>query len=480
MSVKRSPNVLMIVADDMGYGDLGLFNDGRSRTPNLDKLAETGVCLTQHYSGSPVCAPARASLLTGRYPHRTGAIDTLHGRGLDRIALSEVTIADLFRAGGYRTGLVGKWHNGALDPRYHPNARGFDHFAGFTGGFSDYYDYHLDVNGVEVAGDGGYLTDVLTEHADAFIRSEWKRPFFLLLAYNAPHFPMQAPQSLVDQYVARGETIGAALTYAMIEVMDAGIGRLDETLHELGIAEETILVFTSDNGPYLGEVTGISLDRFNYGLRGAKHYVFEGGIRVPALVRWPAGIEGGRTVDEPSHFADWLPTLAAAASVPVPDLRLDGGDVLEALRGQGHAEAGPRFWQNNRYAPRREGNAAMRDGRWKLVYPAIPELMRVTDADRAIDRSLNLRLDGRRRTIDDSPLPEFEVEAAPSPLLFDLDADPFEQHDLAAEHPERVARMAAEIDRWFASVEADRARIDDAPGDGGEEAAGDTSVHGST
>ena len=243
------PNVVVVVADDLGYGDLGLFNGGRCNSPYLDALAVSGVCLTQHYSGSPVCAPARASLLTGRYPHRTGAIDTLQGRGLDRIALSETTLADLFRAAGYATGLVGKWHNGALDPRYHPNARGFDEFAGFSGGFSDYYDYSLDVNGTEVEGDGRYLTDVLTDHAVAFVRRHSRSPFFLMVAYNAPHFPMQAPQELVDGYLARGETLGAALTYAMIEVMDAGVGRIDETLHELGLAENTLVLFTSDNGP---------------------------------------------------------------------------------------------------------------------------------------------------------------------------------------------------------------------------------------
>ena len=202
MTEASRPNIVVVVADDMGYGDLGLFNDGRSSTPHLNALAEEGVCLTQHYSASPVCAPARAGLLTGRYPHRTGAIDTLHGRGLDRIALSELTVADLFRSTGYRTGLIGKWHNGALDPRYHPNARGFDEFAGFSGGASDYYAYTLDLNGTEVEGDGRYLTDVLTEHALAFLRRHAHKPFFLVVAYNAPHFPMQAPETIVERYTA--------------------------------------------------------------------------------------------------------------------------------------------------------------------------------------------------------------------------------------------------------------------------------------
>jgi arylsulfatase A-like enzyme len=454
-------NVILIVADDMGYGDLSLFNDGRCNSPHLDALAEAGVCLTQHYSGSPVCSPARASLLTGRYPHRSGAIDTLQGRGLDRIALSELTIADCFRASGFSTGLVGKWHNGDLDPRYHPNARGFDEFAGFSGGYSDYWSYTLDVNGTEVSGDGRYLTDVLTEHAVSFIKRHRRQPFFLVVAYNAPHFPMQAPQELVDRYLQQGETLGAALTYAMIEAMDAGIGRIDQTLADLALTDDTIVIFTSDNGPYLGEVAGVSLDRFNFGLRGAKHYVYEGGIRVPAIIRWPARLEGGRSVPEFVHFTDWLPTLGRALGVDVPQSRLDGEDVLAVLEGRPRDADPIRFWQNNRYAPRVEGNAAMRHGDWKLVRPAIAALMQVTDEDRAIDRSLNGHLPDRITSVDDSPLPEFDIGVPPQPLLFNIADDLFEEHDLAAAHPERTARMSAALDAWFEEVEADRQAIRD-------------------
>ncbi len=452
-------NCVLVIGDDMGYGDLGLFNEGRCRTPNLDSLAHDGICLTQHYSGSPVCAPARACLLTGKYPHRTGAIDTLHGRGLDRIALGERTIADIFSAGGYRTGLVGKWHNGALDARFHPNARGFEEFIGFCGGYSDYYDYYLDINGVEKRGDGRYLTDVLTEHAIDFVRRHRSEAFLLVVAYNAPHFPMQAPEAIVQRYVAMGHTRGVALTYAMIEVMDAGIGRLLTELGDLGLADDTVFFFTSDNGPYLGEVAGVSLDRFNFGLRGAKHYVFEGGVRVPTIVRWPAGWPGGRTIDQVLHFADWLPTLAHLASVPLPgESDLDGEDITRAVAGEALATYPRRFWQNNRYAPHIEGNAAVRDGHWKLVRPPIPEFMKVTDPDRLIDRALNLHQEGRILEVDTSPLPEFGGDAALAPMLFDIALDPSEDNDLASEHPEKVATMTAELERWFDDVEQDRQR----------------------
>jgi hypothetical protein len=175
--VPRPPNIVLVLADDMGYGDFSCFNGGCSSTPVLDQLVAEGTTLTQHYSASPVCAPARASLLTGRYPHRTGAIDTLEGRGLDRLALDETTVADLLRRAGYVTGLIGKWHNGAFDDRFHPNRRGFDEFTGFRGGWSDYWSWRLDRNGHVTASDGRHLTDVLTTHAKyAPSQRQWLMP----------------------------------------------------------------------------------------------------------------------------------------------------------------------------------------------------------------------------------------------------------------------------------------------------------------
>jgi arylsulfatase A len=273
---------------------------------------------------------------------------------------------------------------------------------------------------------------------------------------------MQAPQELVDRYLERGETLGAALTYAMIEAMDTGIGRIDETLGDLGLSNDTIVVFTSDNGPYLGEVAGVSLDRFNFGLRGAKHYVYEGGIRVPAIIRWPDRLEGDRLVTEFAHFTDWLPTLARALDVGLPEqTKLDGEDVLAVLEGHPRDADPVRFWQNNRYTPRVEGNAAMRDGEWKLVRPAIAATMQVTEPDRAIDRSLNNHLPDRITSVDTSPLPEFDIGVPPEPLLFNVANDPFEEHDLATVHPDRTRRMTAALEAWFEEVEADRAAIRD-------------------
>ena len=302
-SQDQKPNIVVILADDMGYGDFGAFGNDAVQTPNLDGLAGEGICLTQHYSGSPVCAPARAALMTGRYAHRTGAIDTLEGRGLDRLALSEVTLADILKNCGYATGLVGKWHLGALDPRYHPNARGFDEFVGFRGGWSDYYLWRLDYNATFRKADGRYLTDVFTEEAIGFINRHRTEPFFLHLTYNAPHFPLQVPDEDAEPFRERGEfTEGVCRIYGMNRRMDAGVGRVLEELERLGLAENTLLVFTSDNGPQFGGKSDMCTDRCNSRFNGCKCLVYEGGIRLPAIVRWPAGLAGARQVGELVHF----------------------------------------------------------------------------------------------------------------------------------------------------------------------------------
>src|SRR5271155_2870028 len=297
------PNIVLILADDMGYGDFGCFNYGASRTPTLDHLVRDGVCLTQHYSASPVCAPARASLMTGRYPHRTGVIDTLETRGLDRLALREVTIAELLKRTGYATGLVGKWHNGAYDSRYHPNRRGFDEFAGFSGGWQPYYQWNLDRNGSISRADGRYLTDVFTDEATDFIRRHRGDPFFLYLAYNAPHFPFEAPEDDAAPYKASGNfTPAVSQIYAMIECMDRGIARVLDALDQTGLADNTLVMFSSDNGPQFGGKGEMCTDRFNCGFAGSKLLVYEGGIRLPMVMRWPAGLDGRRQVHDMVHF----------------------------------------------------------------------------------------------------------------------------------------------------------------------------------
>ena len=461
-SIAARPNIVLIVADDMGYGDFSCFNGGLSQTPALDALAAEGVCLTQHYSASPVCAPARAALLTGRYPHRTGALDTLEMRGLDRLALRETTIADCLRAAGYATGLVGKWHNGALDPRYHPNRRGFDEFAGFSGGWSPYVDYRLDRNGTITKSDGRYMTDVLTGEAVAFVERHRAKPFFLTLAYSAPHYPFHALEDDLAPFRDGGAfTNAVSHIYGMIRSMDRGVARVLDALEQHGLAENTLVLFTSDNGPQFAGAGENDSRRFNCGFAGAKLLLYEGGIRVPMIVRWPAGFAGARQIPDIVHFTDWLPTLLSAAGADPPrEVALDGIDIMPLLRGEPGEVPQQRFWQWNRYTPVGECNAAMRDGKWKLVLPAIDELLRVTPADLQIDVLSKMQPE-QHTTLTRAPEPVRAYTTVSAPQLFDIEADPSESHDLAAAEPARVRRMQSELATWFENVESDRATIHD-------------------
>ncbi|MCO1574339.1 sulfatase-like hydrolase/transferase [Crossiella sp. SN42] len=462
MPAAQRPNIVLVLADDLGYGDLGHCNGHASRTTALDQLCAEGIALTQHYSAAPVCAPARAALLTGRYPHRTGAIDTLELRGLDRLALRERTLADSLAAAGYRTGLVGKWHNGALDERYHPNRRGFAEFTGFRGGWQDYWQWRLERNGVPFTADGRHLTDVITAEAISFLRRHRGEPFFLHVAYNAPHFPFQAPQPLVEQFTQPGRSRAVATIYAMIHQLDHGIATLREELSTLGLADNTIFLFSSDNGPQLDGVGEESTRRHNCGLAGAKESVHEGGIRVPLLLSWPDGLPGGVRSDVFAHFTDWFPTLVALAGAQLPEgVRLDGIDLADSLRGQAVADQPARFWQWNRLRPLGHCNAAMRDGRWKLVRPALAAAMGLPASELDLDADLKRHPERYPHALE-AALPEPpDCGEPPRPQLFDLLADPGEEHDLAARHPALVVRMEAELGAWFEDVEQDRRSIRD-------------------
>ena len=447
---QHPPNILFILADDLGYGDLGLFGNEKIRTPHLDELGHQGVVLTQHYSASPLCAPARAALLTGRYNHRTGAVDVPSNRGLDRIALSERTLGDVFAKSGYATGMIGKWHNGLHDMRYHPNARGFGEFAGFLNGGMDYRQWVLDRNGRPEKGDGRYLTDVFSEEAVDFIKCHRRNPFLLYLSYNAPHLPLQAPEKMIQFYRDQGDlTEEVSTLYAMIERMDEGIGRVLEEIERQGLARNTIVVFTSDNGPQPGP----GLDRFNGPFRGAKGDALEGGIRVPAVVRAPDHLPSGLQVHDMIHFCDWLPTLVGLAGIPKEtSLPLDGYDATCRLRGERGNIPDIRFWQRNRYEPLPRCNGAMRDGPWKLVWP----MRKGGDwKDPDDNASYRMGMTAAHRILPvAAELPKMEITPAGNPQLFKVDVDPHEERDLSAEHPERIDTMTRAWDAWFEEVTA--------------------------
>ncbi|MGE4489860.1 MAG: sulfatase-like hydrolase/transferase [Kiritimatiellales bacterium] len=447
----KKPNILFILADDLGYGDLACFGNDAVRTPNLDRLAREGVSLIQHYSASPLCAPARAALLTGRYNHRTGAVDVPSNRGLDRIALSEKTIADYFKEGGYVTGMVGKWHNGLHDMRYHPCSRGFDEFIGFLNGGMDYYDWALDWNGELRYSDGRYLTDVFTDASVNFIEKHLDDPFFLYLAYNAPHTPFQAPEKKIQYYRDMNRfTEQVCCLYAMIEQMDAGIGKILETLEVRSLREDTIIVFTSDNGPQF--INGA--DRYNGPFSGAKGNILEGGIRVPAMVSWPRYLPKGATINSMIHFCDWLPTLLSWSMVKPDFLNpIDGFDRSKVFTEQNDDVEDIHFWQRNRYAPIARCNGAMRDGRWKLILP-----MRAGGDNKSQwDNGFYIHgLKSPHWLMDvDRTLPEFEIGPELKPCLYDISTDPGEQNDLAEKYPELVTSMLKSWDQWFEEMNAE-------------------------
>jgi len=455
------PNVVFILVDDMGYGDFGALNGGLSATPRLDALMGEGVTLTQHYAASAVCNPSRAGLLTGRYPHRTGSVDTLEWHGLERLALAETTLADMLLAAGYATGLVGKWHLGAFDPRYHPNRRGFQEAVCFRGGMHDYYRWRLEYDDTVRRADGRYLTDVWTEEAVAFIERHRNEPFFLHLTYNAPHTPLQAPDAEVEPFLEQGHKRGVATIYGMIHRMDTGVARVLEALDRHGLRENTIVLFTSDNGPQFGGEGEMSTTRFNCNWHGAKGSVYEGGIRVPMIVRWPAGLPAGRQVGDMIHLCDWLPTILAMTGVALPpgNLPLDGVNVLPVLRGERGKVSTRRFWQWNRYTPVVTCNAAMRDGDWKLVRPTVREAMAVPSIHWLWVSMYQPEYFIEHGIIREDP--PRDLPPPPPPELYNLASDPLEQDNIAARHPEIVARMLADLEKWFAEVDAERRAIPD-------------------
>lgn len=425
LQAKAKPNVIVILADDMALGDLSCLNGGINRTPNLDQLKQESVWFPNGYSSSPVCAPARAALLTGRAPHRTGVV-TLNMEKypkLTNLRKDETTIAEVFQANGYVTGLIGKWHSG-LGEDYHPLSRGFDEFEGFIGHLyvPSFFDFKLDIQRETVALPNRYLTDELSERAIEFVRRHKGEPFFLHLAHYAPHRPIEAPEDRIKPYLDRGVSLETATVYAMIEIMDEGIGELLEELDQLELTENTIVMFASDNG-----ADPLVEPRFNLDLRGSKYEVHEGGIRVPFMWRWPGKFPAGENTSL-IDFTDVAPTLAELCDLEwTPALPLDGMSISDALIKGTELPGRPRVWQWNREKPRYSHNAALRDGDWKLVRPFVT----------------------KNHPKGDSDLP---------PLLFNLKTDPGEQVDLSESRPERVDSMNQQLENWLQELEKSRLR----------------------
>jgi arylsulfatase A-like enzyme len=419
---RTRPNILLIVADDMGYADLGVHGSRDVRTPHIDALAAGGIRFTDAYVTGPYCSPTRAGLLTGRYPQRFGHefnVNVGPASGELGLPVSERTLADRLRAAGYHTALFGKWHLGSSE-RFHPMERGFDEFFGFLGGGHSYRDVGENsadplLDGRTPAARTSYLTDELTDRAVAYLRRERSQPFFLYLAYNAVHTPMHA----TDVYLARFPHIAdeQRRTYAaMLAAMDDGIGRVLATLRERRLEENTLVVFFNDNGgPTMAGTTINSAS--NAPLRGSKRQTYEGGIRVPFVIRWTGRLPQGRVDPRPILQLDVLPTALAAAGVTIdPAWSLDGVNLLPFLTGDSSRRPHDvLYW-------RLGGTMAIRKGDWKLVKTAEGPLGPVANPARLSDLS--------------------DAE------LFNLATDMGEAKNVAADHPAIAKDLADTWQRW--------------------------------
>jgi len=397
----KRPNVLVILTDDQGWGDLSLHGNSNLSTPRIDSLGRAGAQFERFYVCA-VCAPTRAEFLTGRYHPRAGVRGVSTGQ--ERLNLDEHTIAQTFRAAGYATGAFGKWHNGSQPP-YHPNSRGFDEYYGFTSGhWAHYFDTEMDHNGELVKG-RGYITDDLTNHAIEFVSAKRSQPFFCYVPLNTPHSPMQVPDSYYEKFArfqpalkatdpAQEDLAMTRAALAMVENIDWNVGRLLDRLRELRLEQDTIVVFFCDNGP--------NSWRWNGGMKGRKGSVDEGGVRSPLLIRWPGRIAAGRTIPQIAGAIDLLPTLTGLAGIPAGNSKpLDGRSLAPLLTGA--------------------------ETNW-------PDRMIFSHWNKRISvRTQRHRLDAEGR-------------------LFDMVDDPGQSRDIAAEAPAEAQRLRAAVAAWGREV----------------------------
>lgn len=431
---KHKPNFIVIMTDDQGYGDLSCMGNTDFLTPHIDALAENGARFTNWYSNSPVCSPARASLLSGRYPGNAGVRAILAGhRRATGLTPETPTIATAVRKLGYQTAAVGKWHLG-LHEQSRPNQNGFDYFYGFMAGCLDYYSHifywsmadgrtnpthDLWENDHEFYDNGRYFTEMVSEKAVEKIRdmNEAESPFLMYVAYNAPHYPMHAPRKYLDRFKHLPED--RRIMAAMLSAVDDGVGQIVDELKRQGIYEDTVIFFQSDNGPsresrnwmdgrpdpYYGGLPG--------GLKGHKFSLFEGGIRVPGIFAWPGHIPAGQVIDEPCAAMDVFPTLLRLAGGDPAEYALDGLDIGAVLTKGAPTPHEELYWEM-------EQQTAVRSGPYKLV------------------------LNGQ--------LIEGEPPQAPV-FLSDLSTDPGEKINLADELPEVASQLTQKAEAWRAGIE---------------------------
>ncbi|MFV0443946.1 MAG: sulfatase [Planctomycetaceae bacterium] len=413
--ITKRPNLLIILADDLGYGDLSCYGATDLRTPHIDQLFSEGLRFNRFYANCPVCSPTRAALLTGRYQELVGVPGVIRTRTNDNwgyLAPQAILLPKLLKQAGYRTGIVGKWHLGLESPNT-PTERGFDHFRGFLGDMMDDYYTHRrhDINymrdGSMEIDPPGHATDLFTDWACDFIsaKSEPQQPFCLYLAYNAPHTPIQPPEDWLQKVRERTPqlTDKRARLVALIEHLDDGVGRVLSHLDAAGLRDSTMVVFSSDNGGQLD--AGAS----NGPLRDGKQSMYEGGLRVCTSVRWPGHIAAGTQTDFRALSMDILPTFCDAIDVDIPHL-IEGRSFLPTLLGQSQPEL-RELW----FFTRREGNFRYQG--------------KTTDAV----------IRGDWKLLQNSPFEPLE--------LYNLKEDPGEESNIASRAPHIFAELATELRR---------------------------------
>jgi arylsulfatase A-like enzyme len=400
----NDPNIIYILVDDLGYGDLSCFGAQDIHTPAIDTLAEEGMKLTNFYSASPVCSPSRAGLLTGRYPVRMGINGVFFPDSFTGLDPVEITLAETLKKDGYRTGIMGKWHLGHREP-FLPLQQGFDEYFGIP--YSNDMSMLVYMRGNSVESyevDQSQMTQRLTKEAVSFVERSvaGEQPFFLLLSHPMPHVPLYVSDAFKG-------TSGRGLYGDVVQELDWSVGILLERLADLGISDNTLVVFTSDNGPWLAMRDLGGSPGF---LKSGKFYTFEGGMRVPTLVRWPGHIPANSVSRAPASMLDWHPTLTFLADAEPPDVAIDGHNISSQLTGIDPEEPRPFIY----FRP--DGDVgAYRNGRWKLKLP--------------MERRENTRW---RHGMPAHPL-----------ALFDLAADPGESKNLVDEHPDVVKRLQEEL-----------------------------------
>ncbi len=412
------PNVIVIYADDQGAIDLNSYGSTDLVTPNMDKIVHSGIKFTQFY-GAPICSPSRAGLLTGKTPQRAGVSGNVSSLSLEAGMPSEqYTMAEMFKDAGYRTAHIGKWHLGHAKDKQ-PNAQGFDysfgHFVGCIDNYSHFYFWQgpnrhdLYRNGEEVFYDGQFFPGLMVKEATNFIEKNRNNPFFMLFALNTPHYPYQGTPEWLTYYQDKGLSYPRDLYAAFLSTQDDKIGELLESIERLGLRENTIIVFQSDNG-YSTE------ERAHFGggssgiYRGAKFSLFEGGIRVPAAISWPAKLKKGEVRDQLAVNADWMPTLAELCGINLNKHDLDGKSLVPVIKNQKHESLHNQFcWQNGKHWAARKGN-------WKLL--------------------------GNPFIHGEEFLPEDSL------FLVNLEEDPGEMNNQAVKFPEKVKELKSQYEEW--------------------------------